>query len=128
MGTHESEISNLGLSIIRNPRSGGWVKVLRLVQGYKARRPERGDALSIARLADRSRLFAGVILLALALILGSCGGNEAQEEQQDVQEEQQDVQEVQEDLEQEQKDVQEEQQDVEKEQQEIREEQQDEEK
>ena len=91
-------------------------------------RPGRRDQLSIVKLAERSRLFAGAILLALALVLGGCGGNEAQEEQQDVQEEQQDVQEAKEELEQEQKDVQEEQQDVEKEQQEIREEQQDEEK
>ena len=68
----------------------------------------------------------GAVLLALALILGGCGGNEAQEEQQDVKEEQQDVQEVQEDLEQEQQDVEEEQQDVEQEQQEIKEERQDE--
>jgi hypothetical protein len=35
----------------------------------------------------------GVVILALALILGGCGDNEAQDEQQDVQEEQQDVQE-----------------------------------
>ncbi|HEX8259054.1 MAG TPA: hypothetical protein VF558_02040 [Rubrobacteraceae bacterium] len=85
-----------------------------------------GDRTIAAKLAARLKVLTGVVLLALALILGGCGGNEAQEEQQDVQEEQQDVQEAQEDLEQEQKDVEEEQQDVEQEQQEIKEERQDE--
>ena len=79
----------------------------------------------VVKLAERLRLFTGVILLALALILGGCGGNEAQGEQQDVKEEPEDVQGAQEELEQEQKDVEEEQQDVEQEKQEIREEQQD---
>ena len=72
----------------------------------------------IVKLVDRLRVFTGMVLLALALILGGCGGNEAQEEQQDVQEEQEDVQE----------DLEQEQQDVEQEKQEIKEEQQDEEK
>jgi sensor domain CHASE-containing protein len=88
----------------------------------------KGGRIIIVKLVDRLRVFTGIVLLALALILGGCGGNEAQEEQQDVQEEQEDVQEAQEDLEQEQKDVEEEQQDVEQEKQEIKEEQQDEEK
>ncbi len=83
--------------------------------------PGRRDLVSVVRLAGRFKLFAGAFLLALALIMGGCGGNEAQEEQQDVQEEQEDVQEAQEDLEQEQKDVEKEQQDVEQEQQEIKE-------
>jgi uncharacterized protein HemX len=92
-----------------------------------ARYSGREGARTIAaKLAARLKVLTGVVLLALALILGGCGGNEAQEEQQDVQEEQQDVQEAQEDLEQEQKDVEEEQQDVEQEQQEIKEERQDE--
>jgi uncharacterized protein YlxW (UPF0749 family) len=85
-----------------------------------------GDRMIAVKLAARLKVLTGVVLLALALLLGGCGGNEAQEEQQDVQEEQQDVQEAQEDLEQEQKDVEEEQQDVEQEQQEIKEERQDE--
>ena len=63
------------------------------------------------KLAARLKVLKGVVLLALALILGGCGGNEAQEEQQDVQEEQQDVQEAQEDLEQEQQEIKEEWQD-----------------
>jgi sensor domain CHASE-containing protein len=85
-----------------------------------------GDGMIAVKLAARLKVLTGAVLLALALILGGCGGNEAQEEQQDVKEEQQDVQEVQEDLEQEQQDVEEEQQDVEQEQQEIKEERQDE--
>jgi uncharacterized protein YlxW (UPF0749 family) len=85
-----------------------------------------GDCVIVGKLIERLRVFTGVALLALALILGGCGGNEAQEEQQDVKEEQEDVQEAQKELEQEQKDVEEEQQDVEQEKQEIREEQQDE--
>ena len=71
-----------------------------------------GDRTIAAKLAARLKVLTGVVLLALALILGGCGGNEAQEEQQDVQEEQQDVQEVQEDLRKEQKDVEEEQQEI----------------
>ncbi len=70
-----------------------------------------------SKAAARLKVLTGVVLLALALILGGCGGNEAQEEQQDVKEEQQDVQEAQEDLEQEQKDVEEEQQEIKEEQQ-----------
>ncbi len=71
-----------------------------------------GDRTIAVKLAARLKVLTGVVLLALALILGGCGGNEAQEEQQDVQEEQQDVQEAREDLEQEQKDVEEEQQEI----------------
>lgn len=45
----------------------------------------------IVKLVDRLRVFTGMVLLALALILGGSGGNEAQEEQQEVPEEQEDV-------------------------------------
>ena len=52
----------------------------------------------------RLRLLMGAVLLALAMALGSCGGN-VQEEQQDVQEAQQEVEEEQKDVDEEQKDV-----------------------
>ena len=71
--------------------------------------------------AERLKQLVGAVLLALALVLGGCGGD-VQEEQQDVEEEQQDVEEAKKELEQEQKEVQEEQKEV----QEARDEQQDE--
>ena len=71
--------------------------------------------------AERLKQLVGAVLLALALVLGGCGGD-VQEEQQDVEEEQQDVEEAKKELEQEQKEVQEEQREV----QEARDEQQDE--
>ena len=71
--------------------------------------------------AERLKQLVGAVLLALALVLGGCGGD-VQEEQQDVEEEQQDVEEAKKELEQEQKEVQEEQGEV----QEARDEQQDE--
>ena len=70
--------------------------------------------MSIAKLAERFKLFTGAVLLALALVLGGCGGD-VQEEQQDVQEEQKYVEEQQKEAEEEQPDIQKEQ-DVEPEQ------------
>ncbi len=64
-------------------------------------------------LAKRLRLLVGGILLAPALVLGGCGG--------DVQEEQQDVKEAQKDVEEEQQDVKEAQQKVKEEQKDVKE-------
>jgi len=82
------------------------------------RRPERRES-GLSRV-KRLRLLIGAVLLALALVLGGCGGD-VQQEQKDVQEEQKDVQEAQKELEEEQKDVKEEQKDVQEAQQEDQE-------
>ena len=94
-----------------------------------------GKESGLDGVARRLRLLVGAVLLALTLALGACGGNDVQEEQEDVQEagqefqeEQQDVQEAEpgEAKEEEQEDVQEAQENLQQEQQDVEEAQQEE--